>query len=276
VWYFAAQKKGLDLRKLVAMKKITLLSIIAVGLLFSSCKKKETTTTSGGGGGSASGYTNVYGTMTAAKSLNYNQFTHLPDTSYSASAWYFNTPQNNWMFTNFSLGSTTSCGGVYVDSVKLAALAAPGIYIYIDSTYTLKLATKLNWNVLGSGTVPAINYSPTIPWPSYTGYASLPDSIHKSGDTFIALSGITAGDSVSAGINDGSNASGHSYTSRMVSASATGITIKSMNTVGFNNTVNGYLTVNIYKFSPAVSISGKNFVFIKQTTFQKIVEIDNF
>ncbi len=259
------------------MKKIIYLSILASSLFVISCKKENTPPSSSGNGtGSSTGltpFTNVYGTMGAVRSLTNNTFTGVPDTSYSNVTWFFNAPQNNWMFVN--LTSMAPAGNVSLNAVQLKLYVITPLYFYVDTTGTLNLKNGANWQVSGASPIPALTYSPVLPWQSYTGYAQLPDSIHKTQNSVITLSGITGADSVSISISDGSNISGHSYTTGKVIPSAGSITILPIHTSGLNNTTMGSLSVSIFKFKQ-VGFSGKNFVFLNDLEFKKTVEIDNY
>jgi hypothetical protein len=123
--------------------------------------------------------------------------------------------------------------------------------------------------------VPAFTWSPNIPWPSYTGYAQLPDSIKKTIDVFIPLSGISGTDSVMVALDDGSNLSGHTYLSMRVGASASGVTLPTAKISNLNNTTTGTLSVTVLKFAQ-IGFGGKNFVFLNEVVFRKQVEIDNY
>src|ERR1035437_3941094 len=151
------------------MKKLIFISLIIAGFIFSSCKKKDTTTSGGGGNTSSTSFTNIYGTMTDEQVLHYYPSTPIVDTTYSAMAWFFNTAQNNWMFSG--INQTTPAGNVFINSTKLQVFNMPGFILYMDSTNTLNLKTNNSWQVIGSSPIPAIIYSPSILWPSYTGYA---------------------------------------------------------------------------------------------------------
>jgi len=256
------------------MKKLILFSLLILGMISSSCKKKDNTTSGGGSSTSTSGFTNVYGTMISEQVLTYYPSLSRVDTSYSALAWFFNTPQNNWIFNHPNL--TTPAGNVFLNSTKLQEiLSIPGYILYVDSTYTLNLKNNNSWQVSGASPIPALAFSPAILWPSYTGYTSLHDTIHKAQDNTITLNGITGADSVSINIDDGSNISGHSYTTGRVTSGTSSITVLAAHTSGLNNTANGTLTISLFKFAP-VAYSGKNFIFIKDVEFKKIVEIDNY
>ncbi len=258
------------------MKKSILFRLLALGIIFSSCKKKDNTTSNSGGGSTSSGgFTNVYGTMLDIQNLTYNKITTKPDTSYSAMAWFFNVAQNNWIFGG--INTTTSAGNVSLNNTKLQYISISGIIsLYSDSTGTLNLKINNSWQAVGSSPIPGFAYSPAVFWPTYTAYAQMPDTIHKTQDNKILLSSITGADSISVSVSDGSNTSGHSYTSGKVTPSASSITILAAHTTGLNNTASGTLTISLYKFASVQSFGAKNFIFIKDVEFQKTVEIDNF
>ncbi|MGZ3866504.1 MAG: hypothetical protein ACXVNR_08945, partial [Bacteroidia bacterium] len=198
------------------MKKIVLLFLSCI-LVFSSCKKKDNSTGSASGSSSGNGsvFTNIYGTLMSEQNITYYKSIPLLDTTYGAMSWFFNMPQNNWIFG--SINTTTYGGNVSLDSKQLKYYGSyPGLVFYIDTTSMLNLLYNNSWQVTGGGGIPAFSYSSTVNWGVYTGYASLPDTIHRTQDNVIVLNNISGADSVCVNVNDGSGTTGHSYTSAKV------------------------------------------------------------
>ncbi|MBS1647243.1 MAG: hypothetical protein JST67_07875 [Bacteroidetes bacterium] len=59
------------------------------------------------------------------------------------------------------------------------------------------------WAVTGSGSIPSFTYTNTNNMPSYTGYALLPDTIYKSQQNTLQITGINGADEITIGIDDG-------------------------------------------------------------------------
>ncbi|MGZ3863311.1 MAG: hypothetical protein ACXVPN_12895 [Bacteroidia bacterium] len=258
------------------MKKISSLLLCLV-LLLGACKKKDNSTTSGGGPTSSngSGFTNISGTLMSEQNITYYKSVSFLDTTYSAMSWFFNIPQNNWIFG--SINTTTYGGTVNLNSTRLKYYGSiPGLVFYIDTTSALNLIYNNSWQVSGANGIPAFSYAATTGWGIYNGYSSLPDTIHRTQDNIIILNNISGADSVCVNINDGSGTSGHSYTTAKVGPTTTSITIPMAKVTGLNNTANGTLTISLFKFAPLQTFGGKKFIFVKDLEFKKIVEIDNY
>ncbi len=178
------------------MKKLgSIISGLSIAVIFAvtGCAKKEDVNTDNPAV-PATGTTpsitinDSYGTLVAVRSVSYTMaggFT-IPVEVNTAVAAFPSAP-----------GSATflDAGTVTINS-KALTKQSNNSYVYQNLTSPLNFST-IDWNVSGSGSIPAISYTDNKPIPDYSGYADLPASLTRSAGLEINLAGkITGADSV--------------------------------------------------------------------------------
>lgn len=99
-------------------------------------------------------------------------------------------------FTASAGSGTFIDGGTVTLNSKGLTKSSNNAYVYQNLTDPLTFST-LNWNVSGSGSVPAITYTDDRPIPDYSGFSALPATITRSSGVTISLgSAVSNADSV--------------------------------------------------------------------------------
>lgn len=166
------------------MKKVGYILILFTGVfIIASCKKKENNTTAASGSGTG------YGTVISSSSatswyalFNINKFIEISNTNSStynmSQVNFFKTPQpfpgmDAWMVDSVFLNGISLQFLPFQDSsyndttgFSLGALHA------LTYPYTIR--------VNGKGPIPSFAYTRNGPFPNYTGYSAIPDTIFRS------------------------------------------------------------------------------------------------
>ncbi len=219
------------------MKPFALLIVMAFSL---SCQKQNNNTPSGNGGGSAattnpnispSNASNWFGILDA---YNLQSLTGgvLQPTFKTASAFFSNAAQPSLNPSSF----------VKVNQAELGSVIFKfSTYDYVDTTFNLSF-TPLTWKINGLGSIPSFTFTNTNSFPAYSGYASLPDTVHIGTQITISITGITGADQVIVAIWDGSNLLGH--TQSQVLGTGSSVTFPASSLSSLNATNSGMLVVS--------------------------------
>lgn len=162
-------------------------------------------------------------------------------------------------------GSTTlvDAGAVQLNG-KTLTKASNNAYTYDNALDPLGL-DQVQWEVAGSGDVPAISQTVTKPIPAFTGYENLPASVNKAQGVTISLgASISDADSVLVSVvsvDDGE------FAMRTVAGNAASITFSSEDLAGLSSGA-GLLQVNPYNITTE-TISGKKYYFLNQSSYSK-------
>jgi hypothetical protein len=223
------------------MKKLLFVSFLITGLVFISCKKSSTTT--GGGGSTTNNSTNIspsnatsyYGILNTYNIQSVTSGTLSTVLKY-ASAFFSNTPTHYLNTSTFVKVSSVTING---DTGQFSS------FYYTNSTYSLSFPPA-TWKVNGLAAIPSFTYTNNNTMPSYTGYSTLPDTVYKNQPIIISVTGITGADEVTVGINDGSNAAGHSI-AQMLTAGATSVTFPASSLSTLNITNAAFINIECQK-----------------------------
>jgi len=174
--------------------KNILMACTAILLLFSMCKKNTTANnaTTNNNTNSTSGYysiLNIYG----SQYVNGNALTTLGVNS--GPVFFSSVPVTTNTITSYVKVTSLSLNGICFKYYS------PG---YQDSIFSATTIPS-TWAVVGLGVIPSFTYINNNPMPTYTGYTSLPDTIYKSQQNTIQITGITGSDETSVSVLDGGN-----------------------------------------------------------------------
>jgi len=237
-------------------------------ILNSSCKKDDAKPTSVGSSApyGLAHYSNLYGALIAGKIVDFTS-PSFSDTSYNGAAVFYNSPQTNLIIT---AANTTTVTSVSLNNVQLyLASPAANIYIYGDTVTNLNLS-RVNWHVLGTGSIPSFTHSQIDNYPSFSGFAQLPDTINIGQNIPLKIIGGLGADSLALIITSGNN----KYQTPNLAGATTSYTIAQANVTNLTTTTTGKITVTYEKISIQY-LSTKNFVFMKTLQFNKQVVIIN-
>jgi hypothetical protein len=106
------------------------------------------------------------------------------------------------LFTGPNAIDYLSVDSVYMNKTLLL-MSSKGLAGYYQAP--VKSANSWAWHVKGNSLVPSFDYTNTMRLPSFTEFASLPDSIYRSHDFVISLKGLTNATFASIQINGGTN-----------------------------------------------------------------------
>ncbi len=171
---------------------VTLLLIASI-LLFSMCKKSSTTTNNTNNSTinvakSYYGVFNVYG--------NQYVFSHTvtPLSIISQSVFFTGTPiTSDTLITPYITVNNVNLNGVNLKCYSNG---------YFDTTLSSTTLPNI-WNVVGLGIIPSFTYTNNTPMPTYSDYNFLPDTIYKSKQNTIQITGITGSDVTTVYVIDG-------------------------------------------------------------------------
>jgi len=175
-------------------------------------------------------------------------------------------------------GDTTMVGAIFYDEKKnlqpVNSVSLNGInldYNSTDTTYesdAIKDFSKFNWSIKGKGNIPDFDYNNTAPTPEYTGFALLPDSIDRSKNLTISLTGI----------KNATNLFVYIYTNNS-NADEPGLLDANVKSVTFSaaelsqlETGYGFIAVGVYNFNPQV-FGGKKFIFSNEVSTYKTITV---
>jgi len=181
----------------------------------------------------------------------------------------------------FYNGGTTlvDAGAVSVNSFSLTKGPNNAYYrnSFDVSNYSagldMNFSSGSNWNVGGASAVTAFTYNHTDIFPTYSGLASLPETITKANNLSLNIASSNA-DSIYVTIISGSTTSSGTVIKRY-GPTATNITISSadlapLTTTGSNGIA--YLEVIPWRYK-TVALNSKNYVFMKLAAYVKNVKI---
>lgn len=239
----------------------SLLSVILIASFsLTSCSKSDDTdpnNNNNSSGGVTITVKDSYGVLAAITSISYTTVAGItvPVTTNTAVAVF-----------NASAGSTT-----YVDagSVTLNGQAltknSNNAYVYDNLTSPLSFP-PITWNVAGSGSVPAINYTDDKAMPTYSGYESLPSTISKAtGFTVTLGSSVTKADSVYVLVTDASA----KVVLKRLGGSASEAVFTSSDLSALGNTSVGMIQVVPWNFK-VEDFNDKPYYFVNETAYSKI------
>jgi hypothetical protein len=168
-----------------------------VALVSFSCKKEKKDEQAGANqlstnGGQKSADTAWYGWLAVQREFQINPSGIVQvNTGYTTShAFFTDQPATNLQIANVQ--PATNLNYVEVDGVILNTISFKddfGSYFYIDTTNG-SFSAPHHWKVDGKGLIPDIDYIHWAMYPSYQGYANLPDTIYKSTSFTIELNGL--------------------------------------------------------------------------------------
>jgi len=230
------------------MKNINLLAFCTLSILLGGACTKNSNSTHGIPGSTnstttitPSAATSYFGILSITSAQTVQQGNNLFPAIIFSQAYFSNTATAYFSPSTF----------VKVDSVSLSGkIFKFSNYEYQDTTYQITYPPA-TWHVKGLATIPSFTYTSTTPLPTFTGYATLPDTIHIGQAVTIAITGVTGSDETSIIISDGSNASGHTV-SQTLAASATSVTfpassLSSLTATTATTTANAFINVGCIK-----------------------------
>lgn len=184
------------------ISKLLFTTGIIVTMIFSGCTKTEdilpeTPETPTAASTPSITFGDGYGVLAAVKSVSFTTVAGytVPVEVNTAVAAFPSSPNS----TAFLDAGSVSLNG------KALTKSSNNAYVYQNFTDPLSFSQQ-SWVVSGSGSVPGITYSEDRPMPDFSGFASLPSTIAKSGGITIALgSAVSYADSVYVIIADYNN-----------------------------------------------------------------------
>jgi hypothetical protein len=235
------------------MKKLSFLCAFLMVISFLSCKKKESTpeSTASTTGSTSTVPANYYGVLFATQFDMVMSGTLTPGGG-SSTAFFSASPIINSSTISEGVISALNGGTVSLNSTVLKINTSGSIY-YSDTTYTL-FNSPYSWSVSGATGVPAISHSFSASRPTFTGYASLKDTIKISQTNVINLTGITGADEIVVTL------SGGGYVMRNLPGNTTSLTLTSADLSGLTPTTGGSMFVSCFK-NEYKSFGGKDYKF---------------
>ena len=249
------------------MKKIVFISIILIQIAFISCQKSNNTTSGGGGSNNItnatitpSNATSYYGILTEYMLENISNGGLTPSFKY-ATAFFSNSAT---AYLNPSTFVKVNSVGINGTNFKFSS------FYYVDTTYTL-IFPPATWQVNGLATIPSFTYTNTNAIPTYTAYSSLPDTVHIGQSVTISITGVSGSDEVTVGINDGSNAAGHSV-AQVLATGATSVTFPASSLSSLSQTNSALLSVSCQK-NNVKSVNSLPMNFVSTYELNKTISI---
>ncbi len=242
------------------MKKINLVVFCITSLLnFSSCKK--TTTTPNNTNSTNNTNTGYYAILSISGLQSMQNGVVFPATNF-CKAYFSTTPVPIYNTSTFAKVTSVSLNNT---RFKFNA------YDYEDSTYQISYPTGV-WVVNGLGNIPSFIDTINTPLPTYTGYNSLPDTLHRAQSLILPITNVSGYDEVQVTISDGSNATGHIY-GEVLAPGASSVTfpqgtLSQLNT-GNNN---AFINIHLIKNNPK-TIAGKSINFTTEYQFDKTISV---
>ena len=239
------------------IKKIFCVCFLISLILFSSCKKDKksaaapaTNTTNGSA---------LYdGILRAWKSQDVIGTTLDTYIASSGDAWFGSAPSE--YYTNYNFVKVDS---IFLNGTRLSF----GSYDYTDSTYSISNMPPAIWHIVGNNGIPSFNFTNTSAMPSYSGYATFPDSIDRAQTITVAISGITNATNASFYITDGT------YTAyKALSINGTSVTFNPTDLSSLAATPYGYIEVVVGN-ETVQTFGGKKFKFQNEYQVTKFIKI---
>jgi len=250
------------------MKKITFLPIALLILfaLLNSCKKNSSGTTTGS---SSTGntiytppaYSNLYGCFACDK--YFTQGTSTSTTNFGCQLAFYSVPKT----VIFDTLNTMKINYVKFNGIPMVQDSAGvgGPYYYQDSTPTL-YPSNAQWEIGGINPIPSFTLS-SFAFPSFSGFASLPDTIHKSQNLVLNLPGIAGADYLRFYVGSGSG----NYQSPFYLISST-YTIPSSNLANLSGSIQGEIVIFFSK-RIVFPYAGKNYFILLNFSYEKAITV---
>ncbi len=255
------------------MKHLIPIILLTFVLIF-SCKKKDestppTITTTGATTSSTAGTTTGGGAPVTFNSMCSNQkiYSILSGVTYSVT-----NAQNTAMFTTSTLNNFSSPGGPFLNAGSISLngkVFKSNFFSYTDTT-NVALSSPFIW--IGTGSViPAFTVTNNNGYATYADYVYWPDTISKSQNFIVSLTGSHYADEVQVLISKSGSPAAASYTA-LTSAGA--VTINASGFAALVTTSTAVIQCNFYKNN--IQTVGTNQVnFRNITSFIKTVPVKN-
>ena len=176
------------------------------------------------------------------------------------------------MTSNSIIGAgSIEAGSVSINGILLKKIYDGGTVFYSDTIGNI-ISTPYKCAIEGKGPVPLINYDFHSDFPSYTGFASLPDTINLKSNNSILLTEINNADEVEVYISDRLNSTKRKIASgKKFSSGAAPLTIHFIASElnNLNQEQSGTIEVYCYKNS-FTTIKGKIYKFQVGFHLQKL------
>ena len=247
------------------MKKLQFITILFSVLVMFSCKKKSTTSSNT----NTTSSSDVYGLLGVEKIDTLKHGTFIGP-FYSATASFWCSPN----------GLQTGASTVPIDSIRLNGI--PMWYSIGDGNYydTVTLYHPVHvigypytFKVVDDSCIPSFSYTENGPYPTYTGYSNLPDTIYKNSNLLISFAGASNYDYIGVSIDDGSNlGTGHTASKNPDPPFPSSVTIPSSAMSQFNTGNKATITFYIAKMNQKI-FANKTMEFATYYTLVKIVSI---
>jgi len=244
------------------MKKVILIAFSLVGLLsFTSCKKTTPAPNNTNSTNNTTNTGNYYAILSISGLQSMQNGVVFPITNF-CKAYFSSTPVSIYNTATF----------VKVNSVSLNNTGFKfNAYGYEDSTYQIAYPSGI-WVVNGQGNIPSFTDTINTPLPTYAGYNSLPDTLHKTQALTLPITNVSGYDQVQITISDGSNATGHIY-GEVLAANASSVTFPQGTLSQLNTGVNNaFINIHLIKNNPK-TISGKSINFTTEYQFDKTISV---
>jgi hypothetical protein len=192
------------------IKKINLaIACIAAFILFSMCKKSTSTTSANS-------------TNTITNNNGYYSVLNIYGHQYVVSDSLTPLAINSWPVFFSATPVTTNTTSSYV---KVGSLSLNGVEFKFYSTFyedSISSASTIpsTWAVVGTGIIPSFTYTNNNPMPTYSGYTHLPDTIYKSQQNTIQITGIAGSDITTVSVLD----AGTNTTTQTLASGANSVT----------------------------------------------------
>ena len=245
------------------MKSISFFSysvlLVAAGIFF-GCKKSSNTSAPSTSNTTSPSYTlDAQGNPSGTYNGLLFVYTDVGiGTANTAFAEFFSAPTSA---INFYPAPTFSVNSVSLNGVLFSYNSSPAQYS--DSTYTLNFPPA-KWVVNGANTTPSFTYTNNNPVPTYTAQALLPNTITRSQNLAISITGTTNYDQVQVQIQD---INGKYIIQSFANTSST-VTVSKDSLNKLAAGANGQIMIMFAKFNPQ-TLGGKNFLFATAKYYTK-------
>jgi len=238
------------------MKKIksaSIVIIISLAIIISSCKKNDNTSPNSSGGSGTP--------QTANNAVFLSQLqTMLTGTSVVSAGNFSSAFASTSILINYNpmFGSLVSMGDVSLNGTTFQKDAYSVSNYYADSTSTV-FNTPHNWFVSGSSAVNSFSYTNTNPYPVYTGHTAIADSFIIANNVAIPLINYSGSDEVETYFVTSSNPVTKTSTQNIIgSPGLLNFTATDLSIIGINANVT--LVITFYK-NNLQTINGKSYNF---------------
>ena len=177
---------------------------------------------------------------------------------------------NSWPVFFSATPVTTNTTSSYV---KVGSLSLNGVGFkfyptyYEDSTSSIPIIPS-TWAVVGGGVIPSFTFTNNNSMPSYSGYASLPDTIYKSQQNTIQITGITGSDITTVSVLD----AGTNKTTQTLALGSTSVTFSASSLAALAVGSNCDINITCVK-NNVQTFNGKQFNFPINYLVNKLIYI---